>query len=159
MLELTSRCDHACGFCYKPVSDHGQELKPDEVLRVIDDLADMGALYLQLTGGEATLRPDFRAIAQHARSRNFQLSLSTNGERLDDETARWMAALPMASVQISLHAADPALHDELVGCPGSHARVLAGARRLVREGVVVSLVCTVLEQNLGQVDDLLALGK
>lgn len=159
MLELTSRCDHACGFCYKPVSDRGQELSPREVLQVIDDLADMGALYLQLTGGEATLRPDFRAIAERARSRNFQLSLSTNGERLDDEAARWMAALPMASVQISLHAADPALHDTLVGCPGSHARVMAGTRRLVREGVMVSLVCTVVERNLEQVDELLTLGR
>jgi len=159
MLELTSRCDHACGFCYKARGEHEEELSTDEIMRVLDDLADMGALYLQLTGGEATLHPDFRAIAEKARARDFQLSLSTNGERLDQEAARWMATLPFASVQISLHAADPALHDELVGCPGSHARVLAGARFLQAEGVVVSLVCTVTARNLDQVDDLLALGR
>ena len=159
MLELTSRCDHACGFCYKARVDHQEELTTGEIMQVLDDLADMGTLYLQLTGGEATLHPDFRAIAEKARARDFQLSLSTNGERLDREAARWMATLPFASVQISLHAADPALHDELVGCPGSHARVLAGARHLHEEDVAVSLVCTVTERNLDQVDDLLALGR
>ncbi len=158
-LELTAHCNHACTFCYKPTAPRAEELQTGEVLELLDTLARMGALYLQLTGGEPTLRPDFRAIAERARDNHFALSLSTNGSTLDQETASWIAALPFASVQISLLAAGPGLHDQLVRSPGSFERVVAAARFLKSEAVDVTLVCTVVEENAAELDSLLALGE
>src|SRR6266852_300984 len=84
-LELTYRCNEQCVHCYCVV-EHGreqevrrQELTLDEIRHLLDDLADMGALYLTLSGGEVMVRPDFFDIAEHARRRGFVYRVFTNG--------------------------------------------------------------------------------
>jgi len=158
-LELTASCDHSCAFCYKPRSPAADQLTTEEVVGVLDTLAAMGTLYLQLTGGEATLRDDFRAIAEHASHKNFRIELATNGTRMDREMTDWAAALPIHHVQMSLHSTRAELHDELVGSPGSHEKVLGAAGRLRSAGVNVVLACVVTERNLEELDDMLALGR
>src|SRR4029453_11941729 len=56
-LELTYRCNEQCVHCYCVVEPGREqevrrhELTLDEIRRLLDELADMGALYLTLSGG------------------------------------------------------------------------------------------------------------
>lgn len=43
---------------------------------ILDQLAEAGTLFLNLSGGEIFLRDDFFVIAEYARKRNFVLRLS-----------------------------------------------------------------------------------
>ena len=72
--------------------------------------------------------------AEHARARNFKISLFTNGTLVDREVAGWIGALGVSSVQLSLHAADPELRFTIrfdtdiprqVGLSGSSAIIIA----------------------------------
>ena len=80
-LELTYACNLDCVHCYTiPQSKEG--LSKDEICRILDELADMGTLYLALTGGEIFLRPDFFEIATYAREKGFAQKESIALKRL-----------------------------------------------------------------------------
>ena len=65
--ELTYACNLACIHC---LSSSGRrdpgELSTDECLAVIDELARMQVFYVNIGGGEPTIRPDFFQIVDHA---------------------------------------------------------------------------------------------
>ena len=63
-FELTDRCNLNCVHCYinKPassVSAREKELTTSQAIEVLDQAADAGVLFLNMTGGEVMLRPDF----------------------------------------------------------------------------------------------------
>lgn len=159
MVELTSRCDHACAFCFKTRTPAEQELSTAEVRDLLQSLAKMGTLSLQFTGGECLLRNDIQELALYARELNFKLSIFSNGENLSEAVARWMAAAGVFLVQLSLHAAEAELHDRLVGRPGSHQRVLQALEHLDRHEVPVMLACTLVPDNEPQLEALLELAR
>ena len=144
-LELTYRCNEQCVHCYCVV-EHGREqevrrreLTLDEIRRVLDELADMGGLYLTLSGGEVMVRPDFFDIAEHARRRGFAYRVFTNGIGLTEAKVERLAALEPLTVELSIFSADPEVHDAITRVPGSFRRLMAAIDRLQRHGVRVYL--------------------
>jgi radical SAM protein with 4Fe4S-binding SPASM domain len=151
LLELTGRCVQSCPFCYKPASGRERELSTAEVKALLADLAALGCLTVELSGGEVLLREDLREIVAAARERAFLVQLKTNGQLLSREAARWMAELGVRQVQVSLHGADAASHDTLVGSAGAFARVQRAIRLLREASVRVKLACVVTRSNSAQV--------
>jgi len=47
-IELTYRCNLHCGHCYCPPGDRSRELTGDEIRALIDRLAELGTLFLQI---------------------------------------------------------------------------------------------------------------
>lgn len=158
-LELTYRCPLACSFCYlhseRPAPT--DELSTRELQELLDELAELGSLFLLLTGGEIFLRPDLEAVVAHARRRRFAVSLLTSGCGVDRSALTTMAAAGLDCVQISLHGPDAATHDGLTGVEGSFAAAL-GALRFVRSlGVRAQAAITVTRHNLASLPALLEL--
>jgi len=79
-IEITNLCNLNCTHCY---ADSGKkrsnELSTDQILKLIDDFADMGVLQLFLTGGEVFTHPDAIEIINHARTKPFSTQIFTNG--------------------------------------------------------------------------------
>lgn len=137
-LQVADRCNHACQHCYQVQGRKG-EMSLDEVKAVLDDLAASGVVLLNVSGGEATLRPDLLDILRHARARGFALRLFTNGYTMTPELARELRAIGLLGVDVSIYSDDPAQHDEVTQVPGSHARTLAGIRAMLEVGLRVHL--------------------
>jgi len=78
-LELTHHCNFRCQHCYIPDFSAPDLLSTDRILRLLEELAEMGTLYLTLTGGELFLRKDWYPIAARARQLGFSLRLFSNG--------------------------------------------------------------------------------
>jgi len=53
MIEIADRCNEACVHCYQVQGQKG-ELSTDEWRSILDELAEMGVLFLTISGGEAT---------------------------------------------------------------------------------------------------------
>ena len=118
-------------------------------LELLDELAEMGTLFLTLTGGELFLRRDWLEIARKARRLGFALRLFSNGVLIDDDTARAAAELH-ATVEISLYAMDAEIFDGITRRPGSFAKTLAGIERLRRHQVPVLLKTPLMVDNEDQ---------
>ena len=138
MIEIADRCNENCLHCYQVQGQKG-EMTTEEIFGLLDDLAQMGVLFLTVSGGEATLRSDLLEIIAHARKHRFVVDLFTNGLRMTRELASALADLHVRTVEISLYSSRPDIHDWITRVPGSFDKTVAGVRHLREFGVNVKL--------------------
>lgn len=159
--ELTYRCNEKCTHCYLDVLLPGArlpgELTTEEARRVIDELAELGALTITFSGGEILVRHDFFEIAAYARKRGFAIRLYTNGILIRPEVADQIAALHPVAVELSIYGADAATHDGITTIPGSFDLTLRAARLLKERGVKVTLKTPITRENWDQMEAMRAL--
>ncbi len=146
-FDLTYRCNERCVHCYLDHDDHG-ELTTAECLKVLDDLARSGALFLTFSGGEIFLRPDLYEILAAARGLHFDISLKTNALLVTPERAARLREFGVRRVQISVYSDIPAVHDAITKVPGSLQRTLAAIPILLEHGLQVKLACPLMQENL-----------
>jgi len=156
--ELTYACNLACVHC---LSSSGRrdprELTTAECKKVIGALQRMGVFYVNIGGGEPTVRPDFWELVDYATARQVGVKFSTNGVRIDAAAARRLAASDYVDVQISLDGATAQVNDAVRGA-GSHAtaiRAMENLRAARFKGFKISVVVT--RHNIAQLDELKAL--
>jgi radical SAM protein with 4Fe4S-binding SPASM domain len=145
-IEITSRCNLRCKFCYLDHSDN-DELSTDEIKNYLEQLAGVGSLFLSLTGGEPLLRKDFWKIAQHAHNLGFAINLKTNGTLIDEKAASQIAALSFYRVDISLLGATPDVHDGITQAQGSLEKTLQAVKMLREKDIKVFLMSTIIREN------------
>src|SRR2546423_13907422 len=104
--DLTYACNLSCVHC---LSSSGRrdprELSTEECKAVIDELQRMQVFYVNIGGGEPTVRPDFWELVSYAVAHQVGVKFSTNGVKLTAERARWLAGTDYVDVQISLDGA------------------------------------------------------
>ncbi len=150
-IELTHHCNFRCQHCYIPDFQAPDRLTTERVLALLDELAEMGTLFLTLTGGELFLRRDWLTIARRARRLGFALRLFSNGTLIDDEVVQACVALD-ALVEISLYSMDCQVFEEITCRPGSFAKTLRGIEALRRAQVPVLLKMPMMTLNLDGVE-------
>jgi AdoMet-dependent heme synthase len=146
-LDLTYRCNERCVHCYLDHEDYG-EMTTAEVKRVLDELAEAGTLFLTLSGGEIFLRQDFFELLEYARALHFDVSLKTNALLITPERARKLKELGVRKIQVSIYSADPEIHDGITMVPGSLRRSIEAMRLVKSLGLVVTIACPLMKQNL-----------
>jgi MoaA/NifB/PqqE/SkfB family radical SAM enzyme len=130
-LNLTLRCNLRCRMC-TTCFDVVDELSTREVLDVVDQAALMGVRILNPLGGEPLMRPDLERILSHAASKDFYVTLTTNGTLLLPERARGLARIPPEKLHVTFSLDGPRpVHDAIRG-EGAFDRALLGYEALRR---------------------------
>lgn len=150
LVELTYRCNLSCYYCYQKSLPKENELSCSQWSGVLSQLADAGTLYCTFSGGELFMRPDALAIIAAARSRDFAVSIITNGTLLTPGIVAKLADLGVMDVGVSFHAASAPLHDRLCGKKGSFKRTLEGLRLCVAAGIKTLIKNSVSLENYGE---------
>jgi radical SAM protein with 4Fe4S-binding SPASM domain len=158
-IALTYRCQNRCTFCYASAPDRGQEvpeMTTAEVERILDAIVDDARVpTVSFTGGEPTLRPDLPAFIAYAKSRRLRTNLITNGLRCGaNGYVEKLADAGLDSAQVSLEAAEPEIHDAVVGRPGAWRRTVRGIRNLKAAGIHVHTNTTINSLNRNHLLDL-----
>ena len=153
--ELTYACNLQCVHC---LSSSGRrdprELTTVEAEAVIDELGRMQVFYINIGGGEPTIRPDFWRLVAYAVDHGVGVKFSTNGSKIDDHVAGRLASMDHVDVQISIDGADATTNDHIRG-EGSFATAVAAMEHLHAAGFgefKISVVMT--RHNISQVDEL-----
>ncbi len=146
VLELTHHCNFRCRHCYIPDFQAPDRLSTGRVMKLLDELVEMGTLYLTLTGGEFLLRKDWFEIASRARKLGFALAVLTNGALIDEETADRLAEV-QAWVEISYYADDRETFEKITGKPGSFDATRRGIERIRKRGLQLELNIPVMTLN------------
>lgn len=147
-FELTGRCHLDCSHCYLDIKNPPtDELSTNEVIRVLDELKEAGALFLTFTGGEIFLRRDLFEILEAARERHFAVRLFTSGTLLDRERASKIAKLKPVAVEISVYGARGEVHDRVTRRRRSLRKSLRGAVLLRQAGVPVVVKSPLLAKD------------
>lgn len=151
--ELTYACNLACAHC---LSSSGRrdprELTTAEALGVIDELERMQVFYVNIGGGEPTVRRDFWDLIDYAVAHRVGVKFSTNGSRITPERAAGLAATDYVDVQVSLDGATADVNDAVRG-RGSYAKAIQALENLADAGMrdfKISVVAT--RHNVEQLD-------
>jgi mycofactocin radical SAM maturase len=151
--ELTYACNLACIHC---LSSSGRrdprELTTVECKRVIDELQRMQVFYVNIGGGEPTVRRDFWELVDYATAKDVGVKFSTNGSRITPAVASRLAASDYVDVQVSLDGATRAVNDAVRG-EGSYDTAVRAMEHLAEAGFAgFKLSVVVTRQNAEQVD-------
>ncbi len=146
-IELTHRCHLKCVHCYICHQDQPVLTTP-QFKQVLDELADLGTLYLALTGGEILLHKDFFQISEYARTKGFALRLFTSATLIDRKKAKRIADLTPLKIEISLYGDTPQVHEAVTRVPGSHRRTIQAIEWLREFGVKVVIKTPVTSLNI-----------
>ena len=116
--ELTYACNLACVHCLSSSGKRDpRELSTQACKDIIDELERMQVFYVNIGGGEPTVRPDFWELVDYATAHHVGVKFSTNGVRITPEVAARLAASDYVDVQISLDGATAEVNDAVRG-PG-----------------------------------------
>ncbi|NLO49322.1 MAG: radical SAM protein [Clostridiales bacterium] len=88
LVEVTKRCNLRCNFCFAESDEdnvHTAEKTPEALFKVFRELVCAGRSFIQLSGGEPTVRDDLPGIIAAAKKAGAEsIQLNTNGIRLCD---------------------------------------------------------------------------
>jgi mycofactocin biosynthetic radical S-adenosylmethionine protein MftC len=156
--ELTYACNLACIHC---LSSSGRrdpgELTTAEAKAVVDELAKLQVFYVNIGGGEPTIRPDFFEIIDYCVASGVGVKFSTNGSRIDEAAAKRLAGSDYVDIQISLDGANRETNDAVRG-DGSWDMAIRAMDNLQAANFgqfKISVVMT--RHNVSQLDDFEAL--
>jgi mycofactocin radical SAM maturase len=151
--EITYGCNLACIHC---LSSSGRrdprELSTADARAVIDELHDLQVFYVNIGGGEPTIRSDFYDLLDYSVSRGVGVKFSTNGSTMTPARAQRLTSTDYVDVQISIDGADAETNDAVRG-PGSYATARRAMDHLAEAGFgpfKISVVVT--RENAGQLD-------
>ncbi|AOW92038.1 mycofactocin radical SAM maturase [Rhodococcus sp. WMMA185] len=156
--ELTYACNLSCVHC---LSSSGRrdpnELSTAQCKSIIDELQRMQVFYVNIGGGEPTVRPDFWELVDYATAHQVGVKFSTNGVKIDKKVAERLAASDYVDVQISLDGATAEVNDAVRG-PGSFAMAVRALENLAEAGFENAKISVVVTRhNVPQLDDFKAL--
>ena len=150
-------CNSHCHFC---IDLNKRDLPDKSTRQIIEEMVQAkaaGVEYLEMIGGETTVRGDFIPLVKTAKKLGFKdIVVVTNGRMLAyPDFAKETVAAGVTDLVFSIHGHDAKLHDELTYAPGSFDDLLKGIENVRKEGLErIFGNCTVIKQNMKHLPDI-----
>jgi len=144
------QCNNRCRFC---IDAHKRDLPNKTTVQIKKEMLEArqrGATYLELIGGETTIRPDALELINFAKNLGFQtIAMATNGRMLSYlEYARQMIRAGLTDIIFSIHGHEAKIHDYLTRAPGSFKELLKGMANFKKLGFKkIGSNTTIVKQN------------
>lgn len=150
-IEITSRCNLRCRYCYyydNPAVQY-HDLPAKEWLRFFDELGRCAVMDVTLQGGEPFMRKDLTVLLAGIVRNRMRFSILSNGTLIDNDTAAFIATTGRCDyIQVSVDGSCPETHDVFRG-KGSFVKVIQGIKTLQRHDLPVSARVTIHRRNVG----------
>lgn len=161
-VELTYSCGLMCRHCYisEEISEARQKpmfLETKRVKQLFDEIEEMDAVEVFLTGGELFLHPDIYEILEYAAKKNFLTTVLTNGNYINsDEAIDKLKDLSIYDYRISLYGNEEA-HDKMTQVRGSFQKSLGALKRIKKTMGIGTGVYVVTNENYYSRNELLGI--
>lgn len=153
-MEITDKCSLQCLHCSSNSSPAAkQELKLEEIRRIIDDFKDLGGKVLEISGGEPLLHKDVCKVIGYGKAKGLQTRLYTNGIYLNDAFKEFVR-IGLDRVLLGLYGASPAVHDSITGQKGSFSKTIKAIENLRQKGIYVGIHFVPTKINYCEIESL-----
>ncbi|MCF3653701.1 MAG: radical SAM protein [Aigarchaeota archaeon] len=142
---ISGACNLSCIHCYASRFMDVEELKLEEKLRLIDELAECGVSYIGITGGEPLINPDLEPCLKRVHDYGIECSINTNVQCLNERTAEILGRYDVY-LFISVDGSCREVHERIRG-PGTWSRLMRGVEAVRRAGLSFSTVMTINSLN------------
>jgi len=154
-ISLTNECNLNCFYCHREGQTLSfQEMKPEEIERIVRIASQLGIKKVKLTGGEPTIRKDIVEIVRRIRPYVEDLSMTTNGTTMK-LLAEPLKEAGLDRVNISLDTLDRKKYKAITGFDVL-PQVLEGIEKAVKLFYPVKLNMVVMKGlNDGEIWDMI----
>lgn len=157
---LSKRCNLHCEHCYQDAESFSkEEMRLDEQLEVVEQLAETGVALVVLSGGEPLLNRHIFTLIRRITDHGMAFALDSNGILIDRIMAARLKDSGISSVEISIDSISSARHDEFRGMHGAFERAREALVNCSKQGIFTTVASTVTRRNLGEVERLVDLAK
>lgn len=158
-FDITLDCMYKCRHCNVDAGDKLEdEMTTKEILRIIDQMDEIGISDISLTGGEPLLRADALEIIKYAYDKpGVRLTLNTNGLLVDEEKIKFFKEnCPNINIAVSLDGYDTKSYSILRKSKKCPDKILAeefeivinNLKLIVKSGLSVGINYTLTEPTL-----------
>lgn len=156
-FDITNKCNLRCLHCYNNSGENlilENELKDNEVIDLINDIAKMKVFGFCFCGGETLLRKELLMKCSKILSDvGTNVSVVTNGLLLTKELAYQLKKAGVSRVQISLDGAKSCTHDKLRNKNGAFLKAINALRILEEVNLQHSIAFTPTSFNIDDFSD------
>lgn len=148
ILHCTYKCNLSCRHCYLSAGNvQRRELSIEELSRIVREFGEMGGIGVDVSGGEALLKPGIESVLREAREQHLRTVLLSNGTLIQKERLREVAQYldGMAFGLDGLHE----VHDDIRGSD-SFARIQHGLEVVSGEGLPISVTTLLTQPSIHQ---------
>lgn len=154
MLNIVRRCNAQCQYCVDWKNDPNPNTDPpaSEIMRIIDELVEIGVKVVMFTGGEPLLRKDIFDLMGYAVEKGLEVSIITNGTALTEEKIHALARLQAYKVGVSIDSLDQSRMLQIRGLKIAQVlkaiRLLAELKGTIYPALNVVMYVTVTRINI-----------
>lgn len=162
-ISVTDRCNFRCIYCMPKCGvkqlPHAQILRYEEILHIVEIMAQLGIHRFRLTGGEPLVRPHLYQLVEKLKKIDGveTVALTTNGfllhEQLDD-----LVSAGLDEINISLDAMSSNLFEKITCFPGIE-NVFKSIFRALSSPIKVKLNCVALGINDSELSSIAELAR
>lgn len=106
-FNITNRCNFRCRHCcFNSGETEMAEFSLEKIRNVLDEFVKLGGKRIDVTGGEPTLGKDYLEIIFYAKKIGLKVELVTNGSLLDGKQLKYLRAIGLDGIAISLDGSD-----------------------------------------------------
>ncbi len=143
------QCNNHCRFCMAANKRNLPGKSTQEIILEMIEARKRGRSYLEIIGGEQTIRTDIIDIIKFAKKLGFKtISMATNGRIFSypDFTTKIIEA-GLTQLIFSIHGHNAKLHDALTQAKGSFKQLLEGIRNVKRSRIKIGSNTVIVKQN------------
>jgi|YNPMSStandDraft_2_1061718.scaffolds.fasta_scaffold29346_1 MoaA/NifB/PqqE/SkfB family radical SAM enzyme len=152
-FEVTKRCVNNCIHCYLPETHQKkifeEELTFNEIEKILDELKELGTVFLNITGGEPVLRKDIEKIIKKAIKNNFYVKLFTS-LNFDIGIFEKLYCVGLREIDVSLYGRKE-VHNKV--CRNdSFDKVLNNIKNLKKIGFKINIKTPLMNININEIN-------
>lgn len=144
------RCNNNCKFCLNIDKRKLADKTTEQIMKEITWARNKGFSYLELIGGEPTVRPDIVDLIKFASQLKFEnIVMATNGRLFAyKEFAKRIVQAGLTDLIFSIHGHNADLHDSLTQSDGSFEQIIQGIKNVQALGLKrLGTNTTIVKQN------------
>lgn len=155
-IDITYNCNLRCKHCFNSSGEHIRktpEMSDETILRLSEELFDLGIENLCICGGEPMLRSALIYKIASLKSRkypNINLSMVSNGLMIGKEEAKQLAASGINHVQISVDG-NKESHEWMRNRKGSYDKAILAITNLIENGISVAVSFCPTKRNFNDI--------
>lgn len=167
-LEIIQKCLNNCVHCSSNSRHNSQAiLEIHAIEEVIDDIVELGAKRLCLSGGEPFLHTDIINIIRYAVQKGLKLDIYSSGivgeygkeEALGHDMLLECKKAGLNRIMFNLQAAHSEVYDSIMGTTNNFPLVIESIKRAKRYNIETEIHFVPMKQNTNEVKDVVKLAK
>ncbi len=152
---ITHKCNYKCSYC-SLWGDNIKELNTEQVLNLVDQVADMGCLIYAISGGEPLLRKDLPEILKRIKKRGMMAKVATNGSLVTKRIDEIRDYVDMMSFSFDTMNAD--VPEDVGTIKVLNDTVIEGIKAAVEQVPAVSLNVVLTRLSIMEIDHIVEYG-